>query len=999
MSPLPRRLPASTNLTWVIQAALALLLLAACGGGGGGSSASQEAAPTLSEALPASGLPGTSVGLVGTGLSPVVSVTFSPSVAAYFDVNAKSGTYISTTVPDGAQSGPVTVTTRSGRSATIAFTVLSATAPPALSGFDPASARAHTQVTITGSGLGRATAVTFGGSPALWFGASESRILAAVPPGAATGRIEVTTPNGTATSAQDFTFDPGTPEPPTVTDIQPVFGPVGTRVLLDGRGLLSVTQVDLPGARATFTRMDDSRLQFQVPAGATSGPVTLTSASGATAASRTFVVTSGTPAAPTFSTFAPQAGPPGQRVEITGTGLAGVTEATIGGVDADTYLRTDTTLITWVPKTGAVSGPIVLTYPGGTVTHPTPFTVAYPAPAITRIDPDHGPEGTPVWIQGTNLGPVTRILFGSTPAVSVAFNTGTQIRALVPRGAATGPVTVDGPGGSAQSAQPFTVVPGPSGANTRISGLYVTQATQTLGRTVPLAAGREGRVRVFLEVASPNLLAPSVRVTVADASGAVLVTRDIPAPRPGVPTSTDDGLDGQSWDFTLDGAFIQPGNTIRAGILAAGAADLSPADDAYPPGGGTLPLNVVAVPPIGITFIPVRQDGRTGRVSDATRPLESWVSMARRIWPFKDIDLARAPELAWSEPLRDNPMAWVRLRDAIEAQRLVTDPRSRRYHYAVIDRGPYPMLYGLADRPDTETNLKRSAVGWDGVIPNGETYFSTFAHELGHNLGRRHTDCGGAAGPDPAYPYPGGDIGSAGFDLTTGRVLQPRVFKDIMSYCTPQWVSDFVYQSVLKRRAWELASPVTHAPAQALVVWGRIRNGEITLEPAFQAPEASDPPAPGSCTLILRDASGAILQEVPFEAPETEDLPQGEHARSFAFALPLDPAVQAALASMEVLDASDANLGTLRRVSRAFASPLGLALPRDPVAQAWGPGVVHLSWDASTHPMVMVREPATGAVIGMVEGGSAEVATRAAELDLDLSAGIGSTRLRVKVTP
>jgi len=995
----PRSWNLPQRLTQALLAVLAVVLLA-CGGGGGGTrggGGSVSPIPEITGSLPAAATPGVAITLTGVNLAAVDGVTFTPSIAAPFTVD--SDTQVTTTVPPGAQTGPITVTTRGGRAATIPFTVAQPLPEPVLNAFAPDRGRARSQVTLAGSGFTGATGVTLGGVAATWFSvASDTQLLVAVPEGAASGRIAVATRWGTATSATDFTFDPATPDPPAITSLAPLSGPVNTVVRLFGNNLLGVTKAELAGVSLPFTLIGETELMFAIPFGAATGPVTLTGAAGATATSLPFTVTPGPAAGPSFLDFTPRSARPGQKITITGTGLASILKATVGGQVVTSGPLDDNNLILFLPESVPVSGPIVLAWAGGTVTHPVPLAVDTPPPSITAFDPPSGPEGTPVWIQGTGLATPTDIRFGSTRATSLIYSSPSTIKVLVPKGATQGPVTVTTAAGRVQSIQSFTVTAGTSTADTRIAGLYVTQATQRLDRSVPLVAGRKGRVRVFLEAGSPNRQSPSVRVTLADAGGATLVTRDIAAPRAGVPTRLDDTLEGQSWDFDLDGAFMQPGTTLQARIL--GASDLASGNDVYPAGGAPLPLNVVEVPPIGITLIPVRQGGTTGRVTDATRTLDSWLTEVRRIWPLKEIDLVQAPVMNWSETVTEDGMTWARLRNAIEVQRLAANPRSLRYHYGVIDRGPAPGIAGLSQVAQGPSNLARSAVGWDGDgTPNRETYSSVFAHELGHNLRRAHSPCGGASGPDPSYPYPDAELGATGFDPASGRILHPAMFKDIMSYCSPQWVSDHVYKDVLANRAWELATPSPHVATQGMVVWGTIHNGEIAVEPAFQTADVSGPPVPGDCTLLLRDATGAILQEVPFEAREEADLPQGQQVRSFAFTLALSPEVQAALASMEVVDGSQAALGAVLRASRRYASPTGLALPRDPVATAWGPGTVHLSWDAATHPMVMVTDPASGAVIGMVEGGSADLLTDATELDLNLSAGVRSVRMRVKVTP
>jgi hypothetical protein len=70
---------------------------------------------------------------------------------------------------------------------------------------------------------------------------------------------------------------------------------------------------------------------------------------------------------------------------------------------------------------------------------------------------------------------------------------------------------------------------------------------------------------------------------------------------------------------------------------------------------------------------------------------------------------------------------------------------------------------------------------------------NTAVHEVGHSQGSLHTDCGGAADPDPAYPHPGAIIGVRGLDPLTAQFYDPMAYHDFMSYCRPYWVSDFQF--------------------------------------------------------------------------------------------------------------------------------------------------------------------------------------------------------------
>jgi Chitobiase/beta-hexosaminidase C-terminal domain/Bacterial Ig domain len=92
------------------------------------SSPAPPPAPTISSFTPASGWPGTSVTVVGSGFTGTRAVSFNGTAAA-FTVN--SGTQLTATVPAGATTGPISVTTPGGTtSSTQAIQIQVDTTPP-----------------------------------------------------------------------------------------------------------------------------------------------------------------------------------------------------------------------------------------------------------------------------------------------------------------------------------------------------------------------------------------------------------------------------------------------------------------------------------------------------------------------------------------------------------------------------------------------------------------------------------------------------------------------------------------------------------------------------------------------------------------------------------------------------------------------------------------------------------------------------------------------------
>jgi hypothetical protein len=161
---------------------------------------------------------------------------------------------------------------------------------PSVTGFNPTSGPVGTSVTISGTNLGGATAVTFNGTnqPTFTVNGAGTQVTAAVPTGATTGKIAVTTPSGTATSAGNFTVTVA----PTITGFSPNSGPVGTSVTINGTNFTGATAVKFNGVNVTsFTVNSATQIATTVPAGATTGKITVTTPGGTATSANNFTVT------------------------------------------------------------------------------------------------------------------------------------------------------------------------------------------------------------------------------------------------------------------------------------------------------------------------------------------------------------------------------------------------------------------------------------------------------------------------------------------------------------------------------------------------------------------------------------------------------------------------------------------------------------------------------------------------------------------------------------
>ncbi|MDP9302285.1 MAG: DNRLRE domain-containing protein, partial [Actinomycetota bacterium] len=165
----------------------------------------------------------------------------------------------------------------------------------------------------------------------------------------------------------------------------------------------------------------------------------------------------------TISGFSPSSGPAGTSVTIDGSGFTGTSEVAFNGTSVGSgnfTVGSDAQITATVPS-GATSGPISVTAPGGTATSSTDFTVTpSPPPIISGFSPSSGPVGTSVTIDGSGFTGTSEVAFNGTSVGSGNFTvvSDTQITATVPSGATTGPISVTAPGGTTSSTD-FTVKP------------------------------------------------------------------------------------------------------------------------------------------------------------------------------------------------------------------------------------------------------------------------------------------------------------------------------------------------------------------------------------------------------------------------------------------------------------------------------------------------------------------------------------------------------------
>jgi hypothetical protein len=527
--------------------------------------------------------------------------------------------------------------------------------------------------------------------------------------------------------------------------------------------------------------------------------------------------------------------------------------------------------------------------------------------------------------------------------------------------------------------------PPPAPLNLTIDGMHVQQVVQNYGGTVPLVAGKDGLLRVFVKATSTNTATPTVRVRLYN--GAVLQsTLTITAPGSSVPTSVSQATLAGSWNVIIPGSLMQPGLKVLADVDPTNTVtESSEGDNAYPVSGSAQTMDVRTLPAFDVRFVPVAQsiNGLTGGVTAGNAG--SYLSWTTRLFPTSTVNLdVRSTYTTGAPPLQDDDGngAWSQILSELNALR--TADGSTKYYAGIARVNYFSGIAGLGYVPG------RATLSWD-YLPSAS---EVVAHEVGHNFGRFHAPCGGAGGPDPGYPYAGGQIGVYGYDMAASTLKAPTL-TDLMGYCNNNWISDYTYTAVFNYR---IANPYAHTrhvlasnmtARRGLLVWGRVHRGQVILEPAFEvvAPPAL-PPRDGPFRLQAWGPLGESLVDLSFEGERIADHPDPT-ARHFAFVVPLD--------AMRNLEASRIQVSGLGRTAERRAGAAATGYRTAPGAQREGQRGVRISHGDPQVQGVLVRDPRTGEILSFQRGGVASLVSQASELDVVVSDGVRSATSRVRV--
>jgi hypothetical protein len=391
----------------------------------------------------------------------------------------------------------------------------------------------------------------------------------------------------------------------------------------------------------------------------------------------------------------------------------------------------------------------------------------------------------------------------------------------------------------------------------------------------PVVVGRPGVLRVYTSGSS----SAAVTGVLTLSSGATITS----TPKSVSGTSSDGSL-SSTINFDLDASSITAGSGFSVALkVPAGSGSSSPGGAVYP-SSGTASFDAVNTGSVlKVTFVPVQyQADGSGRTPDTSASqIANYKAWMTKIYPAENVELTVHAPFPYSSPIDAGGSGWSEILNACVDLRASDGAANDVYYFCAFaptssfgtycGGGCVTGLSGLIMSPGDASGRASVGVGFGGDV-SGET----MAHEIGHAHGRAHAPCGGASGPDPAYPYGGASIGVWGYDITTKALLSPSSYTDLMGYCDPVWISDYGYNQLATRMQYVASHPSMYIPAGTPTHYrwvtiqpdGSLKWGtELTL---------ATPPDGEPHTVYLRDATGAVMETVTGRYyPYAGDLPGG----------------------------------------------------------------------------------------------------------------------------
>jgi hypothetical protein len=310
-------------------------------------------------------------------------------------------------------------------------------------------------------------------------------------------------------------------------------------------------------------------------------------------------------------------------------------------------------------------------------------------------------------------------------------------------------------------------------------------------RNAPLIEGRPLLVRVHVVTGAgfmPRQLRGVVALEYGGGGAKQFEERKMIAGR------SDPERTASTFNVLVPAADVKPGGSLWVAVYEAdGATGAAPAPLPRFPTEGATDLGIKAGRMVlDVVGVPVTGPG--GPLADTPERRKKLEDHLYDLYPVQRVNLKIRTPVPVTAMITERTAAFGLLRDARTA-----DGASAR---------PWEYYHLLVAREDTTFSFAGTAGGGGGSANDpgsrrvaltlvrgravdGNT--NTVAHELGHNHGQGHVPACGADGDGNGFPYMNGAMGVNGWSFSENALKSAAMFKELMGYCRPRWISDWMY--------------------------------------------------------------------------------------------------------------------------------------------------------------------------------------------------------------
>ncbi|RMH00511.1 MAG: hypothetical protein D6706_03800 [Chloroflexi bacterium] len=462
-----------------------------------------------------------------------------------------------------------------------------------------------------------------------------------------------------------------------------------------------------------------------------------------------------------------------------------------------------------------------------------------------------------------------------------------------------------------------------------ISSLEITQAVQKADNSVPLVGSKPTIVRVYAQtIAGTPPSGVKVSLTAARNNtllGTITSTAKI------VPKNPQRSDYSSTFNLQLPDSWLSGTVEITATVDVENIVLEYKGNNNY---NATLVFN--SVPPLDVKIVPINYTHNPTGAFFPGQQQDRISDYLKRTYPVPSVNVSFRGAYNFQGDLR-NGNDWVQLLyDVTDLKQTDNAPNSQVYYGLVpIENGATQWFFGgiagigwVGWRASVALNLSQSSSG------------PLAAHEIGHNFGRNHAPCGNPAGVDASYPYAGASIGEYGVDVLNGQLLLPSQYVDMMSYCSPEWVSDYTYQALYNDQLVS-GKVLSQARVDGLMIRVRMdEDGRPVLQPVYaltHTPFVGD--VSDEYAVELLDVTGEVVGRYPLFTVLAEE--EGVSARMWGVSVPMP---DVALGGVRVVAGKTA-------VSERVFTPAAFYTTATPVLKDTADSLV-LSWPFSAPTLV-----------------------------------------------